>query len=125
MPSLCRGTLSAVLGLWAAVAAWPQTISPEPENLGFSTERLRLLHQGIQREIDEHQLAGVTTLLLRHGQVVEEQSYGFKDIAASAPMTSDTIFRIYSMTKPVTGVHDDPLRGRQMAPVRSHLEIHP
>lgn len=103
MPSLSRTRVGAVLAI-SAVVGWGQSISPQAENLGFSAERLRWLHQGIQREVDEHRLAGVTTLLLRHGQVIEEQSYGFKDIASGAPMTSDTIFRIYSMTKPVTGV---------------------
>ena len=88
----------------SSIAACADAASPKPQTLGFSTERLGWLHKGIQREVDEQRLAGVTTLLLRHGQVVEEQSYGFKDIASRAPMTADTIFRIYSMTKPVTGV---------------------
>jgi CubicO group peptidase (beta-lactamase class C family) len=58
----------------------------------------------MQRPIDEKSLAGVVTLLMRHGKLVEERSYGVKDLASGAPMTNDTIFRIYSMTKPVTGV---------------------
>jgi len=58
----------------------------------------------MQREVDQKQLAGVVTILARHGKVVEERTYGKKDIASGAPMTKDTIFRIYSMTKPVTGV---------------------
>lgn len=103
MLSLFRATAGAVSAIFA-LAAGAGPVSPQPEKLGFSMERLRWLHQGIEREVDEHRLAGVTTLLLRHGQIVDEQSYGFKDIAARAPMTSDTIFRIYSMTKPVTGV---------------------
>ena len=58
----------------------------------------------MQRPVDEKSLAGVVTLLMRHGKLVEQRSYGLKDIASGAPMTNDTIFRIYSMTKPVTGV---------------------
>ena len=88
----------------STIVAWAQPAASKPEALGFSTERLRWLHEAVQREVDEQRLAGVTTLLLRHGQVVEERSYGLKDIATGAPMTNDTIFRIYSMTKPVTGV---------------------
>lgn len=103
MPSLSHARVGAVLAI-SAVLGWTQSISPRPENLGFSAERLRWLHQGIQREVDERRLVGVTTLLLRHGQVVEERSYGLKDMASGLRMTSDTIFRIYSMTKPVTGV---------------------
>ena len=58
----------------------------------------------MQRPVDEKSLAGVVTLLMRHGKLVEQRSYGVKDMASGAPMTNDTIFRIYSMTKPVTGV---------------------
>src|ERR1051326_8204811 len=86
------------------VVAWDQGGRSDPEALGFSSERLHWLHENIQREIDTKTLAGVVTLLMRHGEVVEERSYGMKDLASAAPMTNDTIFRIYSMTKPVTGV---------------------
>jgi len=76
----------------------------KPESLGFSSERLNRLHAAMQREVDQNELAGVVTLLARHGSVVEERAYGKRDIAGGAPMTADTIFRIFSMTKPVTGV---------------------
>jgi len=76
----------------------------KPEALGFSSERLERLHAVMQQEVDQKQLAGIVTLLARHGQVVEERTYGKKDVASGAPMTPDTIFRIFSMTKPVTGV---------------------
>jgi CubicO group peptidase (beta-lactamase class C family) len=58
----------------------------------------------MQQEVDQKQLAGIVTILARHGKVVEERTYGKKDLASGAPMTRDTIFRIFSMTKPVTGV---------------------
>jgi CubicO group peptidase (beta-lactamase class C family) len=76
----------------------------KPESLGFSSERLDRLHASMQREVDQKHLAGIVTLLARHGKVVEEKAYGKKDIASGAPMTKDAIFRIFSMTKPVTGV---------------------
>ncbi|HUB80774.1 MAG TPA: serine hydrolase domain-containing protein [Bryobacteraceae bacterium] len=88
----------------APVLIWAQANAPMPESLGFSSERLAWLHQTMQQEVDEKRLAGIVTLLLRHGQLVEERSYGKKDMASGAPMRNDTIFRIYSMTKPVTGV---------------------
>jgi CubicO group peptidase (beta-lactamase class C family) len=74
------------------------------EELGFSSERLERLHAVMQRQVDEKQLPGIVTILARHGKAVEEKTYGKKDIASGAVMTRDTIFRIYSMTKPVTGV---------------------
>ena len=82
----------------------PNLAGNKPEALGFSSERLERLHATMQREVDQKQLAGVVTILARHGKVVEERVYGKKDIASGAPMTKDTIFRIFSMTKPVTGV---------------------
>lgn len=76
----------------------------KPESVGFSSERLERLHALIQGEIDTKKLAGAVTILARHGRVVEYRTYGVRDLATSAPMTRDTIFRDYSMTKPVTGV---------------------
>ena len=54
--------------------------------------------------IDKKTLAGAVTILARHGKIVDYRTYGYKDIAAGAPMTKDAIFRDFSMTKPVTGV---------------------
>jgi CubicO group peptidase (beta-lactamase class C family) len=76
----------------------------KPETVGFSSERLERLHALIQDEIDAKKLAGAVTILARHGKVVEYRTYGEKDLATGAAMTRDTIFRDYSMTKPVTGV---------------------
>ena len=76
----------------------------KPESVGFSSERLERLHTLIQDEIDKQQLAGAVTILARHGKVVDYRTYGYRDMASDTPMTKDTIFRDYSMTKPVTGV---------------------
>jgi CubicO group peptidase (beta-lactamase class C family) len=54
--------------------------------------------------IEQHRLAGVVTLVARHGKIVEFEASGKRDIAANLPMQKDSIFRIYSMSKPVTGV---------------------
>jgi CubicO group peptidase (beta-lactamase class C family) len=75
-----------------------------PESVGFSSNRLENLHKLIQNEIDQKQLAGAITILARHGKIVDYRIYGQRDLATNAPMTKDTIFRDYSMTKPVTGV---------------------
>src|SRR5580658_846836 len=82
----------------------PDLTVVKPESVGFSSERLERLHALIQDEIDQKQLAGAVTILARHGKIVEYRTYGQRDIANSVPMTKDTIFRDYSMTKPVTGV---------------------
>src|SRR5215813_652501 len=105
----CKNCHHNALALLATLAFAPvfaraQPTQPKPESLGFSSERLVRLHHAMQRPVDEKRLAGVVTLLTRHGKLVEERSYGVKDLASGAPMTNDTIFRIYSMTKPVTGI---------------------
>lgn len=76
----------------------------KPEAVGLSSERLEHLHALIQSEIDGKQLAGAVTILARHGKIVEYRTYGEKDVAHNTPMSKDTIFRAYSMSKPVTGV---------------------
>ena len=76
----------------------------KPESVGFSSARLENLHALIQGEIDQKRLVGAVTILARHGKVVEYRTYGQRDQVSAIPMTRDTIFRDYSMTKPVTGV---------------------
>ena len=76
----------------------------KPETVGFSSDRLENLHKLIQDEIDQKQLAGAITILARHGKIVDYRVYGERDVESHMPMTKDTIFRDYSMTKPVTGV---------------------
>jgi CubicO group peptidase (beta-lactamase class C family) len=78
--------------------------SAKPEQMGFSPERLQRLDAAMQQKVDDKQFAGIVTVLARHGKVVEFKTYGKNDLATDAPMAKDTIFRIYSMTKPVTGV---------------------
>src|SRR6478672_1077176 len=76
----------------------------KPEVVGFSSERLENLHKIIQDEIEQKQLAGAITILARHGKIVDYRVYGERDLESHTPMTKDTIFRDYSMSKPVTGV---------------------
>jgi CubicO group peptidase (beta-lactamase class C family) len=99
-------SLSIITALLLIAAPQPSSAqqTAKPESLGFSSERLDRLHAAMQQEVDKKELAVVVTLLARHGNVVDVKTYGKKDIASGAPMTADTIFRIYSMTKPVTGV---------------------
>ena len=76
----------------------------KPETVGFSSERLERLHALAQEAVDKKYQAGMVTILARHGKVVDYRAYGERDMASHAPMTKDTIFRDYSMTKPVTAV---------------------
>ena len=75
-----------------------------PHELGVSEERLDCLRSTTQRFVDEGQLAGAVTLIARRGKVVHFEAYGMMDIEADKSMRKDTIFRIYSMTKPIAAV---------------------
>ena len=89
----------------AAASAGPRNLSQtvSPEAAGFDPVRLARLDAYMQSLVDRGQVAGVTTLLARHGQIVGFQSHGKKRLGGE-PMTRDTMFRMYSMTKPVTAV---------------------
>lgn len=74
------------------------------ESVGMSTERLRRLDAAMKRLVDDKQVAGLVTLVERHGKVVHYNAVGQLDNRKADGMQKDSIFRIYSMSKPVTGV---------------------
>jgi len=88
----------------AAGADGGLAVAASAESLGFDTQRLKRLDDYMAGVVAQGRVAGVTTLLARHGRVVEFNTYGKASIEAGTPMTKDAIFRIYSMTKPLTGV---------------------
>jgi CubicO group peptidase (beta-lactamase class C family) len=75
-----------------------------PEAVGFSSARLKRLDEAMAKVVADGRVAGMSTLLMRHGKVVSFNTYGKASLETGAPMSKDTIFRIYSMSKPVTGV---------------------
>jgi CubicO group peptidase (beta-lactamase class C family) len=77
---------------------------PEVAPPGFSEAGLAKLDAGMQALVDKGDVAGLSLSISRHGKTEFSRVYGYRDREAGAPMTPDTIFRIYSMTKPVTGV---------------------
>lgn len=72
-----------------------------PEAVGMSTSRLEKLNVTMQRYVDDGVVAGISTMISRRGRVVHAEQFGNRDTEAGEPMTPDTIFRIYSMTKPI------------------------
>src|SRR6185437_12793425 len=74
------------------------------ESVGLSEERLARIHDAMQRHIDAHDISGAVTLVARKGQIAWFQSQGLMDIDANKPMQKDATFRVFSMSKPVTGV---------------------
>jgi CubicO group peptidase (beta-lactamase class C family) len=76
----------------------------EDAGAGTSSERFARLEQTLATHVERGELAGVASLVARHGEVVHFAATGLRDRERSAPLERDTIFRIYSMTKPITSV---------------------
>jgi CubicO group peptidase (beta-lactamase class C family) len=76
----------------------------KPESVGLSSDRLERIGTAVQRSIDEKRIAGAVTLVSRHGRVVWFKAQGMADREAGKPMRPDAMFRICSMTKPITSV---------------------
>jgi CubicO group peptidase (beta-lactamase class C family) len=91
----------------AKQASAPQTPPlPEarPESLGLSPTRLARMSDAFKREIDKGTVPGLTVMVARRGQIGWFEALGRQNPAASASMTRDSIFRIFSMTKPIVSV---------------------
>src|SRR6478735_1015300 len=73
----------------------------DPTSVGMSAERLERIDVAMQAFVDRGVVRGISTLVARRGQVVHRGLYGHRDAETAAAMTDDTIFRIYSMTKPI------------------------
>src|SRR5215475_2538595 len=85
----------------------PQTPSlpqAKPEAIGLSSARLERLSDGFKREVDKGTLPGATILVARKGQIGWFDAVGRQSPADSRPMAHDTIFRVFSMTKPIVSV---------------------
>jgi CubicO group peptidase (beta-lactamase class C family) len=82
----------------------PPLPQAKPESLGLSHSRLQRMSDAFKREIDKGTIPGVTVMVARHGQVGWFEALGRQSPLASAPMAQDTIFRIFSMTKPIVSI---------------------
>src|SRR3954469_17160521 len=76
----------------------------KPEDVGFSTERLQRVQEAVARHIEAKDVSGAVTLVARRGKVVEFAAQGLADIESRKPMLKDSIFRLASMSKPITAV---------------------
>ncbi|MFK7964108.1 MAG: serine hydrolase domain-containing protein [Burkholderiaceae bacterium] len=102
MKTMTRYLAAAIcsIGLTATAAEFEKT---DPQSLGFSTERLERLDALVTKKIEAGLFPGAVTMILRDGKVAHLSALG-KRTPDGAPMTEDTIFRIYSMTKPIVSV---------------------
>jgi CubicO group peptidase (beta-lactamase class C family) len=96
---------TCILVCWAgSVLGQSLPKSKRPEDVDFSSERLARITKFFQGDIDKGAIPGATLLVSREGQLVYFQALGYQDREKSIPMKPDAIFRIASMTKPITSV---------------------
>ena len=117
----------------AIADSWPDYATEAVGN-GFSEQGIAALEAGMARFVEEGHTPGIATLLLHDGQVVSHMQAGIRRASDGAPMTEDTIFRIYSMSKPITAVAllmlyeegafalDDPVT--KFIPEFENLQVH-
>ena len=104
-PATC-GLIAAVLAI-ALVNGWPRPARAEsatPEAGIFSREGLDRVGDYVRNEIATGKIPGAILLIQQHGKPVYSENFGVRDVATQLPMTADTVFRLYSMSKPITSV---------------------
>ncbi|MBL4820060.1 MAG: beta-lactamase family protein [Gammaproteobacteria bacterium] len=101
--SIIKGLCLTVAIVGTSLNVWAAEKLPtaKPESVGISTERLARIDDYFQRFVDDNQIAGAVTLVARHGKVVHHSAVGWKYREQNIPMTTDTIFYLASMTKPI------------------------
>jgi len=104
--ALVRAVAVAALAFAVALPVAAQGIpkAQSPEEVGFLATRLKRLSDRINEGVQKGELPGAVVLIARNGKIVMFDAFGFRDREAKAPMTTDAIFRIASMTKPIVSV---------------------
>jgi CubicO group peptidase (beta-lactamase class C family) len=106
--ALAAGLFSLSLSSFAVAAEKSKADDPfpraKPEEVGFSSERLGRISSTLKADIEAGQIPGAVIAIVRHGKLVMFDAYGWRDKDNKLPMTTDTIFNIASMTKPMTTV---------------------
>jgi CubicO group peptidase (beta-lactamase class C family) len=90
------------LGMGASQSTAKDEKAVKPESVGLSPERLSRLSKALQDSIDQKKTGGIVVLIARHGSVVYHKAFGMADIESGKKMQTDHLFRMYSMTKPIT-----------------------
>ena len=92
-----------ILSIFFVLPAYSgQLKTVKPENVGLSGERLVRIDKMMQKHVDDKIIPGAVILIARHGKIVHLSAVGMRDIESGKPMKTDSIFRLHSMTKPLT-----------------------
>ena len=102
--NLMSGLSGLVLLALVSILSAKEIPTSKPERLGFSSDRLDNITEFMNRKVADGTMVGGMGLIARGGKVIYEQTYGMADREAERVMEEDAIYRIYSMTKPITGV---------------------
>ncbi len=97
-------TRRAAIGLLAVSLTAGVVPNGKPEDVGLSSERLQRINDVVRQYIDSGQISGAVTVVSRRGHVAHFEAQGLMDLESKVPMRKDAIFRMASMSKPVTGV---------------------
>ena len=98
---ICTSLIVSLLCLNVFAQSMP---TASPKSLGFSKDRLDRITASMNQHVADGDFSGATGLIARHGKIVYFETYGDQNRESSTPMAEDTIFRIYSMSKAITGV---------------------
>ena len=100
-----RYFVSVALTVLVAFDAWANDVPrARPEDVGFDATRVSRMDRILANEVDRGEMAGIVILIARHGKIIHLNAIGYRDIAKQRKLEADSIFRIYSMTKPITSV---------------------
>lgn len=83
---------------------WSELSTAKPEDVGLSSERLNRISATLKAHIEKGVIPGAVVLVARNGKIAYFENFGMRDLSKSLPMEKDTIFQIYSMSKPITSV---------------------
>ena len=92
------------MSLTASKISSPLPFAEPPEEVGVSSERLARIRPSLERFIREKMVPNLVTLVARHGKIVHYDAQGYMDFESKRPAGQDTIYRLWSNTKPITGV---------------------
>ena len=93
-----------VIALSAGAFSQPLPLANQPEDVGFSAERLARIDPRFKSDVDHQQFPGAVLLIARQGRIAYYKAVGYRDRASGAPLKTDAIYRIASMTKPIVSV---------------------
>ena len=99
---ICMSAIATCIAFSSFAQGLPK--ANKPEDVGFSSERLKRVTDAFQSEVDKGAIPGAVVLIARNGKIAYLEAFGFQNRENKEPMKTDAIFRIASMSKPITSV---------------------